>query len=154
MNLRKLIREAIGDMFQGDESGTGPLIGDTLTNIQQTLDTDLQNVNSIVQTHTVDMKNKDNEIKANLELKSKLDQNNPHKKGLEREIPEDQKDYENRKKQLKDLQDAVKGMISAKDQIEKQKQELEKQSLKTATQDKSGKKQPIASVLPSLESPI
>lgn len=151
MNLRKIIREEISRIFQEqDAAGDTSVLGGALTGIDTELTTDLDNINNIVKTHTIDLKNKDNQIKANNQLKSKLDAATPQRKGLEREIPEDQKDYEKRKKQLKDLQDAKDGIEKAKSEIEKQKVELQNQTLNTQT----GTKQSNTSVLPSLQSPI
>lgn len=146
MNIRKIIREQIYKVLEQD---TNDIFGSTLQNIQTQLQGDLENVGSIIKTHTTDIKNLDNQIKSNLQLKSKLDAKNPHKKGLEREIPETQKDYENRKKQLKDLEDAKRGLEDAQKEIQKQKIELEKNQA-TA---KKGEEKPQSN-LPSLESPI
>lgn len=147
MNLRKIIREELNRMLEANEANP---IDNIVQNIQTQLTTDLKNIDAIISTQQLDVKNKDNQIKANLQLKSKLDATNPQKKGLEREIPEDQKDYEKRKKQLKDLEDAKKGMEAAKKEIEKQKMDMEAQAELDA---KSGKKAPESN-LPSLESPI
>lgn len=147
MNLRKIIREEIGRVFQEDEAGLNPVLGGALNGIEDTLSADLNNITNIVKTQTTDTTNKDNEIKANLQLKSKLDSKNPHRIGLEREIPEDQKELEIRKKQLKDLQNAQKGIQDAQAEIEKQKKDAELQSVAT-------QKKPTQSVLPSLQSPI
>ncbi len=151
MDLRKIIKEEIERILREDDmNADSSVIDGVLVNIEDQLAQDLENINKIYQTQNLDLKNKDNEIKANLQLKSKLDATSPQKKGLEREIPEDQKDYEKRKKQLKDLELAKKGMESAKSEIEKQKIELEKQN----NQTKSGQKQSPITVLPSLQSPI
>jgi len=150
MNLRKVIREEISRIFKEDEAGLSPVLGGALTGIENTLSADLNNITNILKTQTTDTKNKDNEIKANLQLKSKLDAQNPHRKGLEREIPEDQKELEVRKKQLKDLQNAQKGIKDAQAEISKQKQDIE-----AATQDGAQKTtKTTSSILPSLQSPI
>ena len=148
MNIRKIIQEEISKLFAEQEDS---MFGGVLKNIGDELDTDLSNVDNIVKTNTTDLNNKDNEIKANLLLKSKLDSTSPQKKGLEIEIPASQKDYDQRKKQLQDLENAKKGMEVAKGEITKQKAEIDKQ--KTQQQLKTGKSQ-ISSVLPSLPSPI
>jgi len=149
MNIRKIIREAIYNMFE-QEDDMNALFGNTLQGIQTQLQNDLENVDKIITTQQTDVKNLDNQIKANLQLKSKLDAQNPHKKGLEREIPENQKDYEKRKKQVKDLEAAKKGLQDAQKEIEKQKAELAKKTAET----KKGAKERPESNLPSLESPI
>lgn len=149
MNVRKIIQETIARLFE-EEGVADSMFGDTLTNIDGQLAKDQENVALIVKTQQTDLKNKDNEIKSNLQLKSKLDAKNPHKKGLERELPEMQKDYETRKKQLKDLEDAQKGLEDARKEIQKQQMDLEKQ----AKTSKVGEKEKPASNLPSLESPI
>jgi hypothetical protein len=146
MNIRKIIREQVNKVFEDDS-----LFGDTLDSIQTQLQGDLKNVDNIIQTQNVDMKNMDNQIKANLLLKGKLDAQSPHKKGLEREIPETQKDYIKRQKQLKDLEVAKKGMEDAQTQINKQKIDLQNQ---TTQQNKPGAEKETSSVLPSLKSPI
>lgn len=151
MNLRKIIREQISRILEDDVTGINSVVDDTLGNIGTQLTNDLQNVDTIIKTHQTDLKNKDNQIKTNLQLKSKLDATNPEKKGLERQIPEDQKDFERRKKQLTDLENAKKGIISAQSEIEKQRIELQKQS--AAKKNKPGEA-PLDSVLPSLQSPI
>lgn len=153
MNLRKIIREQISQVFREDDATDGSLFGGALTDIGGQLQKDLDNVGAIITTHQTDMKNMDNQIKADLQLKSKLDAKNPHKKGLEREIPEEQKEYEQRKKQLKDLIDAQAGLSDAQKEIEKQKLDMEKQT-KSAGQSQSGADQSTPSVLPSLQSPI
>lgn len=149
MNIRKLIKEQIEKVFNEQDSSES-MFGDAVTNIETQLQKDLDNVGNIIKTQQVDIKNKDNEIKTDLQLKSKLDAQNPHKKGLEREIPEKQKDFEVRKKQLQNLEDAQKGLMSAQKEIGKQKIEMEKQAKLSAT----GGKQTPSSILPSLESPI
>lgn len=149
MNIRKIIREAIYNMFE-QEDDMNALFGNTLQGIQTQLQNDLENVDKIITTQQTDVKNLDNQIKANLQLKSKLDAQNPHKKGLEREIPETQKDYEKRKKQVKDLENAKKGLQDAQKEIERQKAELAKKTAET----KKGAKEGPESSLPSLESPI
>lgn len=149
MNIRKIIREAIYNMFE-QEDDMNALFGNTLQGIQTQLQNDLENVDKIITTQQTDVKNLDNQIKANLQLKSKLDAQNPHKKGLEREIPENQKDYEKRKKQVKDLEAAKKGLQDAQKEIERQKAELAKKTAET----KKGAKEGPESNLPSLESPI
>jgi chromosome segregation ATPase len=149
MNIRKVIREQIYKIME-QEQDDASLFGNTLDNIQTQLQTDLENVGTIIKTQDTDIKNLDNQIKSNLQLKGKLDAQNPHKKGLEREIPEYQKDYEKRKKQLKDLQDAKKGLEDAQAQINKQKMDLEK----STSQNKPGEENSPESSLPSLESPI
>jgi chromosome segregation ATPase len=152
MNLRKIIREQISRILEeADVTGINSVVDDTLGNIGTQLTNDLQNVDSIIKTHQIDLKNKDSQIKTNLQLKSKLDAANPEKKGLERQIPEDQKDLERRRKQLKDLEMAQKGIVDAQSEIEKQRLELQKQ---TATQSNNPGEAQSDSVLPSLESPI
>lgn len=150
MDIRKIIRETVERVFQEQGEGGDSMFGDSLMNIDDQLAKDQENVALIIKTQQIDMKNKDNEIKSDLQLKSKLDAKNPHKKGLEREIPEKQKDYEDRKKQLKDLEDAQKGLEAARKEIQKQKLDMEKQSQTS----KVGEKEAPASNLPSLESPI
>jgi septal ring factor EnvC (AmiA/AmiB activator) len=150
MNLRKIIREQISRVFQEEDMGINSAIGGTIGNIEDELANNLLGVNDVIGTQTIDLKNKDNEIKSNMQLKSKLDATSPHKKGLEREIPDAQKDYEKRKKQLKDLEDTKKGLEKAQGEIQKQRLELQKQTSKSS----KGTKEAPASVLPSLGSPI
>lgn len=147
MNIRKIIREQVEKLFEDDNQN---VFGDTLANIQTQLTNDLENVDKIITTQNTDVKNLDNQIKSNLQLKGKLDAQNPHKKGLEREIPDTQKDFEKRKKQLKDLENAKKGLQNAQSEINKQKLELQKQT----NQSNPGEKNNSSSILPSLESPI
>lgn len=147
MNIRKIIREEIQRLFHEDDNNTGGMFGSALDSIDTELGTDLTNVKTIIATHQTDIKNMDNEIKVDSQLKSKLDQNNPHRKGLEVEIPQKQKDFEMRKKQLKDLQDTQKGLEDAQTKIEKQQTDMQSQT-------KSGGKQATPSVLPSLPSAI
>lgn len=149
MNIRKVIREQIYKIME-QEQDDASLFGNTLDNIQTQLQTDLENVGTIIKTQDIDIKNLDNQIKSNLQLKGKLDAQNPHKKGLEREIPEYQKDYEKRKKQLKDLQDAKKGLEDAQNQINNQKMDLQKKT----SQSTPGEENAPESNLPSLQSPI
>jgi len=150
MNLRKIIKEQISRVFQEEDMGFDSAIGGAIGSIEGELANNMIGINDIIKTQTTDIKNQDNEIKANMQLKSKLDASSPEKKGLEREIPEAQKDYEKRKKQLKDLEDTKKGLEKAQSEIEKQKLELQKQ---TSNSTKSTEQGPISN-LPSLESPI
>jgi chromosome segregation ATPase len=149
INIRKIIREQIEKIFNEDDQnlGTG-LFGGALANINTELQTDADNVNQIVTTQQMDLKNMDNQIKSDSQLKSKLDNNNPHRKGLEVEIPQKQKEYDARQKQLKDLQDVAKGLVDAQTDIQKQQKQSTQNMNKTSTQTK------IASVLPSLPSAI
>jgi len=147
MNVRKIVKEELRKLFeQNDES----MFGNALTDIDSQLQSDLSNVDVIIKTQQQDIKNMDTQIKGDLNTKSKLDAQNPHKKGLEREIPERQKDFVNRKKQLKDLEDAKKGLENARIEIQKQQTDIQKQ----LQQNKSGQPQKPESNLPSLESPI
>lgn len=156
MNLRKIIRETIGGILK--EADDNPISG-ILSNIETELTADLTNLDNIIKTQKVDIQNKDNQIKANLQLKSKLDQTTPQRKGLEVQIPQDQKDWTKRKKQLKDLENAQTGMTDAQKQIEKQKADIEAAQ---AEQDLQAKKSgsstssssSSSSVLPSLPSAI
>jgi len=149
MNIRSLIKEVITrviheeDVLGGDISGTIKNIGDQLSQ-------DLDNVDSIIKTQSIDLKNTDSEIKSKLQLRSKLNQNSPERKGLEREVPEAQKVLKIKEKQLKDLETTKNNILQAKSEIEKQNQELEKQTIKS----KMGKKTSTTSVLPTLNSPI
>lgn len=147
MNIRKIIREQINIIFEEENTS---LFGDALSNIGTEIDTDVNNIGAIINTHKTDINNMDNQIKTNIQLKSKLNSKNPQKKGLEAQIPEMQKDYEARKKQLKDLENARLGLQSAKSEIEKQKIEMEKQ----ANLPSNGEKTKSVSVLPTLQSPI
>ena len=110
----------------------------------------LDNVDSIIQTQTTDLKNTDSEIKSKLQLRSKLNQNSPERKGLEREVPEAQKGLKVKEKQLKDLETTKTNIAQAKSELEKKQQELEKQAMTS----KMSKKSSTSSVLPSLQSPI
>jgi uncharacterized protein (DUF3084 family) len=145
MFLRKLIREEVYRILS--EQDDNPTM-DVFANISQQIGGDIENLSKIITTQSQDVKNADNEFKANSQLKSKLNQGNPQKVGLERELPAKQKDIETRKKQLKDLEKAKKGLEQAQGEIEKQKIELEKMK-----KTKSGEEGPT-SILPSHESPI
>lgn len=149
MSIRKIIREIISRVMDEAEQD---VVGGALDDIGAQLDADLQNVNDIVKTQQTDIKDFDNRLKAKLQLKGKLSPTTPERKGLEREIPVAQQDYEKRKLQLKDLENARTGIQAAHAEIEKQKQELQKQA--TITSQVSGKQNGSGSVLPSLESPI
>ena len=148
MNIRKIIREQIKKVF---EDNTGGMFGGALDGISNQLQTDLDNVGAIIATHQTDIKNKDTEIKADSDLQSKLDQNNPHKIGLTREIPEMKKDLDVRKKQLKDLETAEKGLTDAQTQIAKQQSNSQAQQNNSKADTGKAK---IASNLPSLPNPI
>lgn len=154
MDIRKFIREEVERMLQEQDVADDSLFGGAIGNIEAELEKDLTNVSAIINTQQIDMKNRDNEIKANLQLKSKLDSKNPHRKGLESQLPEDQKDFELRKKQLKDLQNAQLGLTSAQKEIQKNKLEMEKQAKQSTSQSASTGQKTIPSVLPSLQSPI
>ena len=149
MDIRKIIKEEISKIFEQDAQST--LFGDTMSSIEDELSNNLAQVGNIINTQTTDLKDKDSEIKANLQLKSKLNPSNPHRVGLEREIPVTQKLYVDRQKQLKDLQGTQKAMQDAQTKIANQQKELQKQQ---SQQKVSGGNQKPTSVLPSLQSPI
>lgn len=154
MDIRKLIREEVEKILKEQDATGDSLFGGAIGNIETELQKDLTNVGAIISTQQIDMKNRDNEIKANLQLKSKLDAKSPHRKGLERQLPEDQKDFEIRKKQLKDLQNAQVGLTTAQKEIQKQKLDMEKQTAQAASKSTATSKKTISSVLPTLQSPI
>ena len=150
MDIRKIIREQMQIVFEDDAIVNSGLFGGALNNINSQLDADLDNVGKIINTQQIDIKNKDNEIKSNSQLQSKLDQTSPKKIGLTRELPEDKKQLDIKKKQLKDLQDAKKGITDAQKEIEKQQSDMQKKAKSNPNPNGSQ----TSSVLPSLQSPI
>ena len=157
MKIRNLIREIISRVIHEEDALDGGITG-TIDNIGSQLDIDMQNVDKIINAQKGDLNNTDNQIKSKLQLKTKLTPTSPERKGLEREVPEAQKALRIKQQQLKDLEDAQKGMTQAKTELEKQRQEMEKQSQINATlAAKQGVKpsgSSSSSVLPSLSSPI
>jgi septal ring factor EnvC (AmiA/AmiB activator) len=149
MNIRSLIKEVITRVIHEEDVLGGDISG-TIQNISTQLSNDLKNVESIIDTQKIDFTNDTNKVKSKLQLKSRLNQNTPERKGLEREVPESQKELKVKEKQLKDLETTKNNIVQAKSEIEKQSQELEKQSMVS----KMGKKASTPSVLPSLNSPI
>ena len=147
MDIRRLIKEQIQKVFE-DNLNSDTLFGGALDDINGQLQTDLDSVGKIITTHQTDIKNQDNEIKADSQLQSKLDQSNPHKIGLTREIPEMKKDLDARKKQLQDLQNVQQGITDAQNQIQKQND-----TMQNSQQGVQGT-QKTQSVLPSIQSPI
>lgn len=145
MKLRKIIREQISTILNEAEHSSTE---DIFAGIGQQIANDIENINKIITTQNQDMKNADNEYKANYQLKSKLNADNPQKAGLERELPVKQKDIVKRKQQLKDLQDAQKGLQQAQDELDKKQKELDQMKAQ-----KNGEEAPESS-LPSHESPI
>lgn len=146
MKIRNLIREVISRVIHEEDILGGDISG-TIKDIGSQLDLDLKNMDNIVKTQKADLNNTDNQIKSKLQLRSKLTATSPERKGLEREVPEAQKGLKIKQQQLKDLENAQKGMSQAKIEIEKQRQEMQKQAI-------SGGKTTTSNILPSLQSPI
>jgi len=156
MNIRKIIREEIARVFKEAETtgsmagsassdDTGSMLNGTLTDISGVLQADYDNMDVIIRKLDVDSKNRKNDIKSKLQIKSKLPADNPDRKGLNVSIPAYQSDDKVRDEQLKNLKDTQKGIAAAQDKLNKQQLDMEKQT------KQSGK---TPSVLPSLESPI
>lgn len=154
MNIRKIIREEISRVFR--EDATDDILGGAVNDIGTMLQGDIENINGIIDTQKTSLKNdklvykQDNQKKGAISPKiGNVD--NPEKKGLERELPLRNQLNTEKEKQIKDLEDAQKGLVTAKVDLDKKQSEIENQS-KIQTQN-SGKQQ-TASVLPSLQSPI
>lgn len=150
MNIRKIIKEEIARLFEETQTAGSMATGSenqnamdsTLTDISAVLQKDLDNVGAIIQKLETDSKNRKNDIKSKLQIKSKLPADNPDRKGLNVSIPVYQNDDKIRDEQLKNLKDTQIGIKAAQDKINKQKAETESQG------------QENTSVLPSLQSPI
>ncbi len=154
MNIRKFIREEISRVFREDASDD--VLGSAVNDIGTMLQGDIENITGIIDTQRTNLKNdklvykQDNQKKGAISPKiGNVD--NPEKKGLERELPLRNQLNMEKEKQIKDLEDAQKGLQTAKVDLDKKQAEIEKQSKMQA--QKSGKQQ-TASVLPSLQSPI
>lgn len=151
MNIRKIIKEEVARVFKeadGDMSSTdgqGSMLNGTLDDISGVLQTDFDSMDAIIQKLDVDSKDRKNDIKSKLQIKSKLPADNPDRKGLNVSIPAYQSDDKVRDEQLKKLKDTQLGIKAAQEKINQQKLDAEKQSIE------SGK---TPSVLPSLKSPI
>lgn len=149
MKIRKLINEIIEKLLEETD-----VLNGALNNIGTQLDSDLQYVDDIVKTQQIDISDTDNRLKAKLQLKSKLNPSSAERKGLEREIPEAQKDYEKRKIQLKNLEATKQGMMNAQAELEKQRERIKKQNSINSKITNKQQNQSTGSVLPSLKSPI
>lgn len=154
MNIRKIIREEISRIFR--EDAADDILGGAVNDIGTMLQADIENINGIIDTQKTNLKNdklvykQDNQKKGAISPKiGNID--NPEKKGLERELPLVNQLNMEKEKQIKDLEDAQKGLATAKVDLDKKQAEIEKQSKMQA--QKSGKQQ-TTSVLPSLQSPI
>jgi DNA repair exonuclease SbcCD ATPase subunit len=149
VKIRRIIKEIVAKtIFEQDVLGQD--ITNTINDISTQLSSDLENIDAIVKNQKIDLTNSNSEIKSKNQLKNKLSANSPEKKGLEREVPEAEKNLKNKEKQLKDLEKAKQGIIKAKSEIEKQRQEIEKQAKLSKNVDTKN----ISSVLPPLQSPI
>ena len=154
MNIRKIIREEISRVFREDASDD--ILGGAVNDIGTMLQGDIENINGIIDTQKTNLTNdklvykQDNQKKGALSPKiGSID--NPEKKGLEREMPLRNQLNMEKERQIKDLENAQKGLATAKVDLDKKQAEIEKQSKIQA--QKSGKQQ-TTSVLPSLQSPI
>lgn len=140
--LRKIIRKNVQELFEAIDGG---ILDDAMTNLQNQISSNIENLESIKKTMDQDIKNKENELKGHKQLKSQLPAQNADRQGLERQIPAKQKEIDNQKKQTQDIDKAKKG-------FEKAQAELEKQQIQIAQKAKGdGGTQEI---LPSLQSPI
>lgn len=154
MNIRKFIREEISRVFREDASDD--VLGSAVNDIGTMLQGDIENITGIIDTQRTNLKNdklvykQDNQKKGAISPKiGNVD--NPEKKGLERELPLRNQLNMEKEKQIKDLEDAQKGLNVAKTDLEKKQLEIEKQAQQQA---KSTGKTSSPSVLPSLQSPI
>lgn len=154
MNIRKFIREEISRVFR--EDAAEDILGGAVNDIGTMLQGDIENISGIIDTQRTNLKNdklvykQDNQKKGSISPKiGNVD--NPEKKGLERELPLMNQLNMEKEKQIKDLEDAQKGLQAAKIDLDKKQAEIEKQS---KMQAKNSGKEQTASVLPNLQSPI
>ena len=131
MNIRKFIREEISRVFREDASDD--VLGSAVNDIGTMLQGDIENITGIIDTQRTNLKNdklvykQDNQKKGAISPKiGNVD--NPEKKGLERELPLRNQLNMEKEKQIKDLEDAQKGLQTAKVDLDKKQAEIEKQS--------------------------
>lgn len=141
-SLRKIIRGHIQGLFEAIDGG---ILDDAMANLQKQISSNIENLDAIKKTMDQDIKNKENELKGNKQLKSQLPAQNADRQGLEREIPAKQKEIDKQKKQIKDID-------KAKKDFEKAQAELEKQQIQIA--QKAKEEGGTQEILPSLQSPI
>lgn len=159
MNIRKIIREQISNVFkEADTSGdaANSILGGTVDDIGAMLQQDIDNMKKIIDTQKTSLKNDQNTYKQDSQKKNTISAkigniDNPEKKGLEREMPLRNQLNHAKEVQIKDLEDAAKGIESAKADLDKKRIEIEKQAKE---QEKTTGKSSTPSVLPSLQSPI
>ncbi len=154
MNIRKFIREEISRVFR--EDATDDILGGAVNDIGTMLQADIENINGIIDTQRTNLKNDKLVYKQDSQKKGAISPkigniDNPEKKGLERELPLVNQLNMEKEKQIKDLENAQKGLATAKIDLDKKQAEIEKQS---KMQAKNSGKEQTASVLPSLQSPI
>lgn len=155
MNIRKIIREQISRVFK-EADASDSILGGAVNDIGTMLQKDIDNINNIIDTQKTGLKNdkvvykQDNQKKNAISAKIG-DVDNPEKKGLEREMPLRNQLNHAKEMQVKDLEDAQKGLVAAQSDLEKKRLEIEKQAKQ---QEKTSGKSTTSSVLPSLESPI
>lgn len=141
--IRHIIRKELASLFEAVDGG---VLDDAMGDIQAQIVANIENLENIKKTNDQDIKNKENELKGQKQLKGQLPAQNPDRQGLEREIPAKQKEIDKQKKQVKDIE-------KAQTDFEKAQEELQKQQLKLAQADK-GEEKGSESTLKSLESPI
>ncbi len=142
-DLRLIIREQLSQLFEAMDGG---VLDDAMGELQTQISSNIENLENIKKSTDQDIKNKENEVKGQKQLKGQLPSQNPDRQGLEREIPAKEKEIDKQKK------DAEK-ILKAKTDFEKAKQELQKQQLKLAQTDK-GEEKSAESTLKPLSSPI
>jgi hypothetical protein len=155
MNIRKIIREQISRVFK-EADASDSILGGAVSDIGTMLQKDIDNINNIIDTQRTSLRNDKVVYKQDNQKKNAIspkigDIDNPEKKGLEREMPLRNQLNHSKEKQVKDLEDAQKGLVAAQSDLEKKRLEIEKQA---AQQEKTSGKSTTPSILPSLESPI
>jgi hypothetical protein len=158
MNIRKIIREQISQVFKEVDAtdAANDILGGTVNDIGAMLQQNIDNMNKIIATQQTTLKNDKAVYKQDSQKKNAIspkigDIDNPEKKGLEREMPLRNQLNHAKEVQIKDLEDAAKGIESAKIDLDKKRLEIEKQAKE---QSKASGKSSTQSVLPSLQSPI
>lgn len=142
-NLRHIIREQLEIVFEA--SMDGGILDDAMSNIQDQINANIENLEDLEKSTEQDIKNAEHELKGQKQLKGQLPTQNSERQGLEREIPAREKELENKKKGVEDIKKAQQDFKNAQ-------KELEKQQLQIKSTEKEGGEE--SNVLPSLQSPI
>lgn len=140
--IRNIIREQLENLFEQMDGG---ILDGAMADLQDQITSNIENLESLEKSTDQDIKNSENELKGQKQLKGQLPTQNPERQGLERQIPATEKELEKKRKGV----DSIK---KAQEDFKKAQQELQKQQAQI--KQSSSKEDGNSEILPSLESPI